>query len=251
MRQQRICCGDFLTQKFLNPVDSVDLCVTSPPYGLEIGYIGRKTNDSGDYMAYARFSREWLLRLYCMMRPDGRLCLNVPLDKNKGGQQAVYADMVTWARQVGWKYHTTIIWNESNISRRTAWGSWKSASAPFITAPVEMILVLYKERWKKIRKGDSSITRDDFIAWTNGMWSFNGESAKRIGHPAPFPIELPRRCIELFSYIGDAVLDPFMGSGTTLLACKMTDRFGVGVEVSQEYCDLAAARLLEMEKKTA
>ena len=73
-----------------------------------------------------------------------RFCLNIPLDKNKGGQQSVGADVTTLAKQIGWNYHSTIIWNERNISRRTAWGSWLSASAPYVIAPVELIVVLYK-----------------------------------------------------------------------------------------------------------
>jgi len=91
------------------------------------------------------------------------------------------------------------------------------ASAPFVIAPVELIVVLYKKHWRKVSgSGKSDITRDEFIQWTNGLWTFKGESKKRIGHPAPFPIELPKRCIKLFSFVGDTILDPFVGSGTTL-----------------------------------
>jgi len=170
--------------------------------------------------------------------------LNIPIDKNKGGQRSVYADITAIAKKIGWRYHTTIIWNEQNISRRTAWGSWLSASAPYVIAPVEAILVLYKERWPKIKKGQSDITRDEFIQWTNGVWTFNGESRKKVGHPAPFPIELPKRCIKLFSFVGDTVFDPFLGSGTTLLACKQAARRGIGVEIDKEYCRLAVERLI-------
>jgi site-specific DNA-methyltransferase (adenine-specific) len=171
--------------------------------------------------------------------------LNIPLDKNKGGQQSVAADITCIAKEIGWKYHSTIIWNEQNISRRTAWGSWLSASAPFIIAPVEVILILYKKMWKKKHKGKSDLVRKDFIEWTNGVWNFSGESRNRIGHPAPFPLELPRRCIKLFSYVGDTVLDPFLGSGTTLLACLETKRAGIGIEINKNYCDLAIKRLKE------
>jgi site-specific DNA-methyltransferase (adenine-specific) len=86
------------------------------------------------------------------------------------------------------------------------------------------------------------------MEWTNGMWTFSGESKKRIGHPAPFPVELPRRCIKLFSYIGDTVLDPFAGSGTSLLACKQTNRNGIGVEIDEQYCTLAKERILQKSK---
>jgi len=221
--------------------ESIDLIVTSPPYDVDIKY--ENYNDNIPYPEYLQFTRKWLARCYDFTKPDGRLCLNVPLDKNKGGQQSVCADITKIAKDVRWQYHSTIIWNEQNISRRTAWGSWMSASAPYVIAPVEVIIVLYKKMWEKIRKGTSDIKRDEFIQWTNGVWAFSGESKTRIGHPAPFPIELPRRCIKLFSYVGDLVLDPFLGSGTTLLACLETDRAGIGVEINRNYCELAVKRL--------
>ncbi len=182
---------------------------------------------------------------YRLLKDDGRFCLNIPLDKNKGGQQSVYADIINIAKKIGFKYHATIIWNEQNISRRTAWGSWLSASAPYVIAPVEMIAVLYKKRWKKRSgSGKSDITKEEFIEWTNGVWTFMGESKSRVGHPAPFPVELPRRCIKLFSFVGDTVLDPFLGSGSTLIACVLTGRKGIGVEIDKNYCELAKNRLL-------
>ena len=108
------------------------------------------------------------------------------MDKNKNGQQSVGADLTTIAKKIGWKYHSTIIWNEGNISRRTAWGSWMSASAPYVIAPVELIVEDYKKEWKKTNGNRlNDITREEFMEWTNGVWTFNGESKKRIGHPAP------------------------------------------------------------------
>jgi len=197
------------------------------------------------YDEYLSFTQKWLSKCYKFLKNDGRFCLNVPLDKNKGGQQSVCADITYIAKQIGFKYHSTIIWNEQNISRRTAWGSWMSATAPYVIAPVEVIIVLYKQRWKKTSgSGRSDITKEEFLEWTNGVWNFSGESKKRVGHPAPFPLELPRRCIKLFSFVGDVVLDPFLGSGTTLLACLQTGRKGIGVEIDRNYCELAKKRLL-------
>ena len=221
--------------------NSVDLTVTSPPYNLDMAY-GRH-NDGASYENYLKWTRDWLEKVYRLTKEDGRFCLNVPLDKNKNGQQSVCADMTTLAKSVGWKYHSTIIWNEGNISRRTAWGSWKSASAPYVIAPVEVILVLYKNSWKKLNKGVSDVGRDEFMNWTNGLWTFKGESAKRVKHPAPFPKELPSRCIKMFSYVGDVVLDPFLGSGTTLIACAELKRNGIGVDLDLEYCKIAKERL--------
>lgn len=222
--------------------DSIDLIVTSPPYNVDIKY--ESYDDKIPYDKYLEFTRKWLAKCYDFVKHDGRLCLNIPLDKFKGGHQSVCADITTIAKDVGWKYHSTIIWNEQNISRRTAWGSWLSASAPFVIAPVEVIVVLYKKRWKKTSgSGKSDISRDDFMNWTNGVWNFSGESKTKIGHPSPFPVELPKRCIKLFSFVKDTVLDPFLGSGTTLIACLESNRIGIGVEINKAYCDLAKKRL--------
>ena len=233
--------ADVLTTDVISPA-SIDLIVTSPPYNVEIEY---NSNDDGiSYADYLGFTQKWLARCFDWLKDDGRLCLNVPLDKNKGGQQSVGADVTHIAKTIGYQYHSTIIWNEGNISRRTAWGSWMSASAPFVIAPVELIVVLYKTTWKKTSGSlESDISRDEFMAWTNGMWTFNGESKKKIGHPAPFPLELPRRCIKLFSYVGDTVLDPFMGSGSTLISALMNNRKAIGVDIDKAYCKLAKERI--------
>ncbi|MCL4381135.1 site-specific DNA-methyltransferase [Candidatus Marsarchaeota archaeon] len=224
--------------------NSIDLIITSPPYNLDIKY--NSHNDKLTYGQYLEFSKKWLTRCFEWLKDDGRLCLNIPLDKNKDGQQSVGADLTTIAKQIGFKYHSTIIWNEGNISRRTAWGSYASASAPYVIAPVELIVILYKKDWKKTSGSKkNSITPAEFMKWTSGVWTFQGESKKKIGHPAPFPVELPDRCIKLFSFVGDTVLDPFMGSGTTLIAAYKNNRKGVGIEIDEEYCKLAKKRLAE------
>jgi len=239
----KIIKDDFIQTEKIRE-SSVDLIITSPPYNLDIKYNSHKDNIS--YTDYLNFTDIWLTKAFQLAKKTGRLCLNIPLDKNKGGQQSVYADILQIAKKVGWKYHSTIIWNEGNMSRRTAWGSWKSASAPYVIAPVEVIILLYKDCWKKLKKGKSTITKEEFIDWTNGLWTFQGESKKKIGHPTPFPIELPKRCIKLFSYKRDIILDPFLGSGTTLIACVMNKRKGIGVEIDEEYCKIAKNRLIKL-----
>lgn len=226
---------------------SLDLIITSPPYNVGIEY--NSNMDSNDYKEYLEFSKQWIENCYFWAKEGARFCLNIPLDKNKGGQQSVGADITTIAKKAGWNYHSTIIWNEGNISRRTAWGSWLSASAPYVIAPVELILVLYKGEWKKKHKGQSDITKEEFMSWTNGLWTFSGESKKRIGHPAPFPRELPKRCIKLFSYVGDMVCDPFCGSGTTMIESYLNKRQFVGIELDNEYCKLAQNRFLAIIEK--
>lgn len=227
--------------------ESLDLIITSPPYNVGIEY--NSNIDSDDYKEYLEFSRQWIENCYFWAKEGARFCLNIPLDKNKGGQQSVGADITTIAKKVGWNYHSTIIWNEGNISRRTAWGSWLSASAPYVIAPVELILVLYKGEWKKKYKGQSDISKEEFMNWTNGLWTFNGESKKRIGHPAPFPRELPKRCIKLFSYVDDMVCDPFCGSGTTMIESYLNKRQFIGIELDNKYCELAKNRFLEIIEK--
>ena len=247
----KIICENVLSTDKI-PKDSVDLIVTSPPYNVDVKY--NSHNDNITYEKYLEFSRKWLSRCFEWLKEDGRLCLNIPLDKNKEGQQSVGADLTTIAKKIGYKYHSTIIWNEGNISRRTAWGSWISASAPYVIAPVELIVVLYKKDWKKNEKKESDITRQEFMDWTNGLWTFSGQSKKGAGgHPAPFPIELPKRCIKLFSFVGDIVLDPFMGSGSTLIAAASNNRKSIGIDVDKEYCLIAKKRIIAeanvLEKK--
>ncbi len=235
--------GDCLNQKTFDH-EFIDLIVTSPPYNVGIEY--SSNDDTLTYQQYLDFTKKWMTNCYHWSLPEARLLLNIPLDKNKGGQHSVGADITTLAQKIGWKYHTTIVWNEQNISRRTAWGSWLSASAPYVIAPVELIVVLYKDVWKKTRGSKKSdMTKEEFIAWTNGVWTFNGESRKKIGHPAPFPRELPRRCIKLFSYVDDLVFDPFCGSGTTLIEAYLNGRRGVGVEIDEKYCELAKRRIIK------
>jgi len=245
--QTCIINDDIFTTKKIS-AGSIDLVVTSPPYNVDIEYASH--DDHLTYDDYRDFSRRWMKRCLTWLKDDGRFCLNIPLDKNKGGQQSVGADLTTIAKKIGFSYHSTIIWNEGNISRRTAWGSWISASAPFVIAPVELIVILYKKTWKKTSGSKmSDITRNEFMDWTNGLWAFNGERRKRTGHPAPFPVELPLRCMKLFSFTGDTVLDPFMGSGSTLVAASQCNRKCIGIEIDPGYCECAAIRIESEGKK--
>jgi site-specific DNA-methyltransferase (adenine-specific) len=222
------------------PDESIDLTITSPPYNLDVSYNGY--HDDVPYQAYLRWVAQWAKALLRVSTRGGRACINIPLDTNKGGKRAVYADYVRVFLDAGWNYHTTIVWNEQNISRRTAWGSWRKPSAPFVTAPVEMIPVFFKESWKRPDTGKTwDIEADKFKEWSLGLWSFSGENPNRVGHPAPFPEELPTRLILLYSYTEDVILDPFLGSGTTCRAAKTHGRHSIGIEIDDGYCELARA----------
>jgi site-specific DNA-methyltransferase (adenine-specific) len=215
---------------------SVDLIVTSPPYGLAKPYAGIADLADGwhDFMA------DWLVEAYRVTRDGGRLALNVPLDTTEGGCRPTYAQAVSAACGVGWAYRWTIVWLEENVSHRTGRGSVDSASAPHVIAPVEMIAVFYRGEWRREPPGPSDLAHADWLAWTDGLWRFGGESRPWGQHPAPFPLELPRRLITLLSFPGDTVLDPFVGSGTTAIAAHRLGRVAIGFDQAPEY--IAAAR---------
>ena len=237
--------GDSTARETL-PSDSVDLIVTSPPYNIGMEY-GEGTDDSRPYDEYLEFNQRWLSNCLYWARRSGRLCVNVGLNKSKGGKHPVSADITQIAMQVGWQYHATILWLEGNISKATAWGSYASASAPHVIAPVEVVLVFYKEQWRLERpewnERVSDITGDEFKDWVRGMWEFSGENRKPCGHIAAFPPELPARCIKLFSFVGDVVLDPFSGSGTTMLTAMQLGRVAQGIELEAKYCEASKQRL--------
>lgn len=236
--------GDVLNPNTFDK-EFIDLIITSPPYNVDIQYNSNK--DDLTYEEYLEFSEKWMKNVFNWSKPQARFLLNIPLDKNKGGQKSVGADLTKIAQKIGWNYHSTIIWNEGNISRRTAWGSWLSASAPYVIAPVELIVVLYKGEWKKTGGTRlSDITKEEFMNWTNGLWTFNGQSKKGAGgHPAAFPIQLPHRGIKLFSYVRDVVFDPFCGSGSTLIAAENNNRIGIGLEIDKGYCEIAKQRIIK------
>lgn len=241
-----ILCADATKMPLEN--GSVSLICTSPPYDLGKDYEAAEP-DERSYQEYRFFTRQWLKEAYHVLANDGRLCLNICLDKNKGGRIPLGPEVLQIAMyEAGFQYHGSIIWDDMGVSRRCQWGSWMSASSPATIACCEVVYVLYKKRWKRIEKGISDITADEFKHWTLARWRFNGESKKRVGHPAPFPVELPLRCLKLFSYVGDTVLDPFSGSGTTGVAATRCGRKYIGMDISEEYCQLAEKRIKTAEE---
>jgi site-specific DNA-methyltransferase (adenine-specific) len=146
---------------------------------------------------------------------------------------------------IGFLMRGEIIWDKgSSASQSTAWGSWQSASNPVLRDVHEYIMVFSKGSFKR-EKGEkeNTIRRDEFLEWTKSVWTFAAGSAKKIGHPAPFPEELPHRLIQMYSYSGDVILDPFTGSGTTCLAAARDNRHYIGYEIDEAYVDLAQSRL--------
>ena len=157
-------------------------------------------------------------------------------------------------QKLGFLMRGEIIWNKaSSATGSTAWGSWMSATNPTLRDIHEYILVLSKDTWArpKYKGRENTISRDDFLESTRSVWQFPTESAKRIGHPSPFPVELPRRCIELYTYSEEVVLDPFMGSGTTAIAALQTGRKFVGSEISAKYLNVCYRRLASVPNSFA
>jgi site-specific DNA-methyltransferase (adenine-specific) len=206
------------------------LVVTSPPYCLGIaedGYI-----DYDDYRVYLAAAERWAGELYRVLPSGGRLALNVPIDISRGGRFPVGSDWLHILLEAGFRYRSTIVWKEGNISQSTARGSIDSPSAINLICPAEAILVVHKDDWNLNRSEPSDLTHPEWLEWTLACWSFAGESAARVGYPAPFPIELPRRLIKLLSFPGDLVLDPFVGSGTTAEAALALGRRFYGCDLN-------------------
>jgi site-specific DNA-methyltransferase (adenine-specific) len=235
--------------------NSVQLVVTSPPYNLGKDY--GTARDNTTYRSYLDWVSRWGMELYRVLEPGGRLCLNIPLDinlsfddsgKRTATKQPVLADFTQlFVTQLDYIYNTTILWLEGNISRRTAWGSWMKASDPWVNTAAEAILVLSKQHRKRDAKGRTSdISRENFMEWTLGLWSFSGQNTSTYGHPAPFPEKLPSRLIQLFSFKEDLVLDPFLGSGTTCFVAKTLGRRSIGVEIDKHFCRVAADRCSQL-----
>ena len=173
--------------------ECADLIVTSPPYNFAKAYGGDTEADSMDYQDYLHWTRQWLANAWHFVPPSGRLCVNVAIDNTKNGRHLMLGDINAMALEAGWKYHTVILWAKTDFKNYFAFGSWQSASAPCPIQPYEAILVLYKEQWKKTHSGESDITKQQFMEWNHGVWQMREEHAKRVKHPAPFPLELPHQ----------------------------------------------------------
>lgn len=221
------------------PDNSVHLMVTSPPYNASKEY--DQDLNLEEYLAL--LSRVWQ-ETFRVLVPGGRACVNVA---NLGRKPYIplHSFIVEQMVAMGFLMRGEVIWNKAaSASPSTAWGSWMSATNPVLRDVHEYILVFSKDTYRRKRKGkENTITRDDFLEWTRSVWSFPAVSAKKIGHPAPFPKELPHRLIQLYTFRGDVVLDPFAGSGTTCVAAKGDGRHFVGYETSEEYIRLAEERL--------
>lgn len=232
------------------PDSSVDLCVTSPPYNCGIDY--DSWNDSRPWHDYLSWTRDWLLQVQRVLKPDGRFAINhlvemgLPANGKKNGLRvSPQVELYNIIRDLGMTIVAQPMWADLTKSTLTAWGSWQSASCPYIYNPFEVIIIGCKQEWKKQRAKDdpgvNTISKEDFMKGVGGIWNITPETQGLT--KANFPVALPKLCIELLSFKDDIVLDPFMGSGTTAIACLETGRRYVGYEISAEYTKIAQERI--------
>jgi site-specific DNA-methyltransferase (adenine-specific) len=227
------------------PDHSIHLMVTSPPYNVSKEYDHDLTLDE-----YRGLLHRVLSETYRVLVTGGRACINIA-NLGRKPYLPLHAFLIEDMLRIGFLMRGEIIWNKaSSASPSTAWGSWLSASNPVLRDVHEYILVFSKDSFSRPGQDrQSTIEKDDFLTWTKSVWEFPAVSAKKVGHPAPFPEELPRRLIDLYTFYSDVVLDPFCGSGTTCLAAYKANRRYVGYEINQEYILLAENRL-EAEKES-
>lgn len=241
--EAKIYCGDNLSvMRYQVPEESVDFIVTSPPYNLGVEYLSH--NDAMPYDRYLSWLEWRFIEMHRCLKPDGRIAVNVALDTQLTGPRPLGADITKLLLNAGFQYKISIIWANNYSGKSSAWGSYQSASSPNVATATEIIIVCYKKEWKKQSTGVSTITPSQFAAWTKGLWTFSGEHSAQVGdHPAPFPLELPRRLLRLFSYKGELVMDPFCGSGTAGEACALEERDFIGIDLTEYYCDYSRARI--------
>lgn len=223
------------------PDNSVHLMITSPPYNVTKEY-----DDDLSLEEYLVLLKNVWKETHRVIVPGGRACINIA---NLGRKPYIplHSYIIKDMLEIGFMMRGEIIWNKaSSASPSTAWGSWLSAANPVLRDIHEYILIFCKDSFTHSRKGkESSITKEEFLEWTKSVWTFPAVSAKMIGHPAPFPEELPNRLIKLYSFKGDVVLDPFLGSGTTSLSAIKNCRNYIGYDTNEKYIELANKRLTE------
>jgi modification methylase len=222
------------------PDCSVHLMVTSPPYN-----VGKDYDRDLPLQDYLDFLQRVWQETRRVLVPGGRMAINVA---NLGRKPYIplHALIASQVTDLGFLMRGEIIWNKAaSASASTAWGSWRSASNPTLRDVHEYLLVFSKEGFKRPNpaRRASTISRDEFLEYNKSVWNLPAESARRVGHPAPFPVELPRRLIQLYTFAGETVLDPFMGSGQSAIAALRSGRHYVGYETDPKYVALALRRI--------
>ena len=271
MERNKIIHGDSRKVMSEMPEKSIDLVVTSCPYGVGIDY--DNWDDDKEFSEYMEFTREWLSEVYRVLKDDGRISLNIPYEINrqsKGGRIFFASEVWQVMKQLGFGFFGIVDLEESSPhrSKTTAWGSWMSPSAPYIYNPKECVILAYKKLSKKQVKGTpqwegeyqmvpnekiegefrkklvyDEKDKKDFISLVYGQWNYFADTQQKT--KATFSLDIPYRAIKILSYKEDVVLDPFNGSGTTCLAAEMLGRPWIGIDISENYCEVARERIKE------
>ena len=227
------------------PDESVHLMVTSPPYN-----VGKEYDADLSLEDYLAMLRKVLKETHRVLVNGGRVCINIA---NIGRKPYIplHSYIIQIMNELGFLMRGEIIWDKSaSAGTSTAWGSWQSATNPILRDVHEYILIFSKGTYSRQKNGrPDTIEKEEFLEYTKSIWSFPAVSARKIGHPAPFPIELPLRLIKLYTFEGDVILDPFIGSGQTALAAIKAGRNYEGYELNKEYCDLAEERIKHYKSK--
>jgi site-specific DNA-methyltransferase (adenine-specific) len=221
------------------PDGSIALMVTSPPY-----HVGKEYDSGASFGEYLGLLERVFAETHRVLEPGGRAVVNVANLGRRPYVPLAALVSVMMTERLGYLMRGEVVWRKGRgASGSCAWGSWRSAANPTLRDLHEYCLCFSKGRMDRARKGVSTIDRDEFLAATLSVWDIAPESARRVGHPAPFPVALPRRFIQLYTYAGDVVLDPFMGSGSTAVAAVVSGRHFVGYETDPAYVAAAESRL--------
>lgn len=241
--KHRIISGDCREALKTLPSNSVNLIVTSPPYNVGINY--EIWQDNSPLNEYLEFTKEWLAECFRVLTDDGRICVNVPTARYRDNGIDLF-QLHGLMKDLGFRQRELIIWakrrsfDRKMIVRKKIYGTWNPVN-PMLRNPTEAILVMNKNHRRLNCHGESDLTSKEFLQWNYTIWEIDTESNR--SHPAPYPIELPRRLIKLFSFPGHMILDPFLGSGTTMKACSELNRSSIGIELNPEYVEMARQRL--------
>ena len=227
------------------PDNSVHLVATSPPYN-----VGKEYDQNLSLKEYLSFLKRVWVEVYRVLVPGGRVCINIA---NLGRKPYIplHSFIIQDMLEIGFLMRGEVIWDKGASSTSTAWGSWLSPKNPTLRDSHEYILIFSKDTFKREtpEPRESTITKEEFLEYTKSIWSFSPVSARKIGHPAPFPQELPYRCIQLYTFKNEVVLDPFMGSGQTAISAIKAGRHFVGYEINPDYVRLANKRIKEFKIK--
>ena len=253
IKYDNIICGDALAILKDMDDDCISLTFTSPPYNTGISY--NTHNDDMPYNKYIDWLSDIFREVFRVTRTGGRLVINIDAITNRQGDKdqeyirPIYPHLYEAMKKIGWKFRTEICWYKQNaVGKKTAWGSWGSASNPIIRRNHEYCLVWSKDMWRLESSYKSDLTTEEFQEYTLSTWFIQPETRHLAGHPAAFPRGLAKRVIKLFSFPEDLVLDPFSGTGTTPLVAHMLGRKYIGIDIDPKYCEYAEWRIKDKHK---